>query len=77
MSEYNDNSPVMAYYCKCGKSIECAGDPKRFDRKSWTEYGKMEKEGRKVETITLAEFHKIPFMCSNIDCPDKTKTTHP
>jgi len=66
MSNYNEQSLTMVYWCECGQSIHTVGDPKRFDRKTWNEYGKAEKAGQKVETITLAEFKKQPFR--SCDC---------
>jgi len=68
-----DDKPVLAYYCKCGKSIESAGDPEyiKRNRALKKDYRDAEKWGRKVETITLAKFREIPFMCKGVpDCPD-------
>lgn len=74
------NKPVLVYYCKCGKSIQCAGDPERInsDRASKKEFKQAKDFGRKVETITLKEFHTIPFLCDGVkDCIDKTNNLKP
>lgn len=71
------NKPVMVYYCRCGKSIECVGDPKYIvlSKRSSKEYRKMEQAGRKVETMTKGEFLKLPFLCNGVEeCPDKQNT---
>ena len=64
MKDYTDQSPVKCYYCKCGKAIEHAGDESKFDRATRKDFKQAEQWGRKVETITLAEFRKIQFGCN-------------
>lgn len=60
---------VLVYYCACGKSIEAGGDPETInkDRALKKEYRQAKEWGRKVETITLEEYHKLPFMCLTKD----------
>lgn len=72
-----ETNAVKVYYCKCGRSIMCAGSPEFIekDRASKKEFKQAEEWGRKVETITLEEYRKIPFMCVGVpECP-KTKDT--
>lgn len=66
MEANKDELPVIVYYCPCGMSIECASQPSLLerDRAVKKEFKQAKDWGRKVETITLAEYRKIPFMCS-------------
>ncbi len=58
---------LVPYYCACGKSIQSAGDPDTIngDRALKKDYKQAKEWGRKSETITLAEFKKIPFLCGD------------
>ena len=53
---------VKVYYCGCGESIQLAGDPAKFDRKTKLEFTEAVKWHRKVEMLTLEDFKSKPFM---------------
>lgn len=70
-----DPKMVKVYYCQCGQTVEKVSvlEYAETDRVAKKEFRDAEKWGRKVETMTLAEFHKKPFMCTGVvDCPDET-----
>lgn len=67
----NGQEKVMVYYCQCGKSIERASHPNllKTSRETKKDFKQAGDWGRKVEEITLEQFHKIPFMCTGVvDC---------
>ena len=78
MAEINvteDPKMVKVYYCQCGQTIENVAilAHAETNSKSKRDFADAEKWGRKIETMTLAEFHKKPFMCAGVvDCPDET-----
>lgn len=72
----SDEKKIMIYYCKCGKSIQCAAAKWHMetDRKCKKDFKQAKEWGRKVEELTLEEYKdlKKPFMCVNVpDCPNK------
>lgn len=70
-----DPKLVKVYYCQCGQTVEKVAvlEYAETNRKSKKEFKDAQKWGRKIETMTLAEFHKKPFMCTGVvDCPDET-----
>jgi len=77
MAERNiteDPKMVKVYYCKCGQTVQLVSTlpHAQTDRPTRKNFRDAEKWGRKVETMTLAEFKKKPFMCTGVvDCPDE------
>ena len=69
-----DPKMVKVYYCQCGQTVERVSvlEYAETNRESKKDFKDAEKWGRKVETITLDEFLKKPFMCTGVvDCPDE------
>ena len=81
MAEIDVTEPKMVkvYYCQCGQSIEKVSvlAHAETNRASKKEFKDAAKWGRKVETMTLEEFHTKSFMHVGIpDCPDPDITRY-
>lgn len=63
------NEIVKVYYCKCGKSIQCAAHPKLFEgstidaKRLRKEFKEAEVFGFSVAEISIEDYRKTPFMC--------------
>ena len=74
-----DQKLVKIYYCMCGQSVELVSvlEHAETNKVAKKQFKDAEKWGRKVETITLAEFKEKSFLCHGIpDCPDPNTTKY-
>lgn len=63
-----DEKSVLVVFCKCGKSVIQAGNPKtNRTLKEKRELGELMTSGHSVKTMPLSEYLTLPWYCEKDD----------